>query len=396
MRILQLASYPLDIALHGGQKRALATKNYFEVKKDTVSHISHCSIFPLGSYHGDYFTDDNLTFKIDHDFDHMLGDVLASEYVKKDESLFNQLKDKVVKNKIDTILMEQPYLIGVYKELKAGFPDLKLIYNSHNKEVPLKEDIYNSIGLDPKLVNKYVSEIAKLEDDCVDSADLIIASSPSEYEFYSKKHTKVVLVLNGIDPIKELLPFRDESLRQITLPDSDFIYVLYVGSYHMPNIIGYEKLIGHHLGYLPPLVKLVVVGNVSLGIQDSANYKRDYLHSGSRITFLGRVSDEKLSMIYKHCQIVILPILSGEGTNLKTAEALNSNLPIVGTTHSFRGYEDLIKKHSGISIADEEDTFKRALLKTVSEIKEGKLKKRQSDKEVLWTERFKSLDRYFL
>jgi hypothetical protein len=56
----------------------------------------------------------------------------------------------------------------------------------------------------------------------------------------------------------------------------------------------------------------------------------------------------------------LLPITQGEGSNLKTAEALLSGKPIVATSHSFRGYEEF-QYLPHITIADDPREVKAAI-----------------------------------
>lgn len=58
-----------------------------------------------------------------------------------------------------------------------------------------------------------------------------------------------------------------------------------------------------------------------------------------RVFCAGAVTNEQRSALLKMSDIVVLPITEGGGTNLKTAEALQSARTIAATDVAFRGFE---------------------------------------------------------
>jgi hypothetical protein len=55
---------------------------------------------------------------------------------------------------------------------------------------------------------------------------------------------------------------------------------------------------------------------------------------------------------------IVLPITFGGGSNIKTAEALFSGRPVIGTTHSLRGY-DFARRLPHVYCTDEPNEFRR-------------------------------------
>ena len=53
---------------------------------------------------------------------------------------------------------------------------------------------------------------------------------------------------------------------------------------------------------------------------------------------------------------IVLPLREGGGSNLKTAEALYSGLPLVATTVAMRGYETF-RNMDGVIVADDAAAF---------------------------------------
>jgi hypothetical protein len=64
--------------------------------------------------------------------------------------------------------------------------------------------------------------------------------------------------------------------------------------------------------------------------------------------------------------VILLPIPYGGGSNLKTAEAICSGRPIVGTIKSFRGFDNFTNSRNTV-ITDEIDDFKEACFNFMEE-----------------------------
>jgi FkbM family methyltransferase len=73
-------------------------------------------------------------------------------------------------------------------------------------------------------------------------------------------------------------------------------------------------------------VALDIVGGIS---ESFANQEFD------RVNFLGMVED--LSLAYRRCDVILLPITNGGGIAIKTLEAIQYGKPIVATRHALRG-----------------------------------------------------------
>ncbi len=82
-----------------------------------------------------------------------------------------------------------------------------------------------------------------------------------------------------------------------------------------------------------------------------------------RTVFLGEVSRLALECLISNASGMLLPITFGGGSNLKTAEALSSGLPIVGTSIAFRGFEEY-RDLPRVTIADTPEEFSNAVRHT--------------------------------
>jgi hypothetical protein len=70
--------------------------------------------------------------------------------------------------------------------------------------------------------------------------------------------------------------------------------------------------------------------------------------------------EDSLGALIAATDVMILPIASGGGSNLKTAEALLSGKPIVATSYAFRAYEHFMDLPT-VTIADTPSDFRNAL-----------------------------------
>ena len=133
-------------------------------------------------------------------------------------------------------------------------------------------------------------------------------------------------------------------------------YFVFVGSAHYPNASGFAEIFSKSLAFLPPDVSIVVIG----GVSDILDYDYRYVQfkhlNDFKVIKMKDISDACLNSIILNCNAVLLPVTEGGGTNLKTAEALFSNRPVIGTDKSFIGYEDF-KRSEGVYTANYPEEF---------------------------------------
>ena len=158
-------------------------------------------------------------------------------------------------------------------------------------------------------------------------------------EKYACKYSSKIICLNNRDAID----IQQEYDRQIeiqipiSLPDR-FVpinrikvedVILFVGSYFKPNIDGVMWFIMNVLPAIP--YKLWIVGHGMQQLIDNNNVCRE------RIQVFSNVKD--LSPFYQAAKCVIMPIFSGSGMKVKTAEALMFGKYILSTPEGLEGYD---------------------------------------------------------
>jgi hypothetical protein len=86
----------------------------------------------------------------------------------------------------------------------------------------------------------------------------------------------------------------------------------------------------------------------------------------SRLHLAGVREKKDLQAMLRGSHVVLLPITTGEGSNLKAAEALESGCRIVGTTRAFRGFEAAMSL-AHVTVADTAPEFRMAVRKALDE-----------------------------
>jgi glycosyltransferase involved in cell wall biosynthesis len=137
-------------------------------------------------------------------------------------------------------------------------------------------------------------------------------------------------------------------------------YLLYVGSAHPPNLTGFRRVMPHVLEALRPDERIVAAGGVAHLIY-SWLYREGPAHlARDRLVLLPDVTDLALDALIHNASGIVLPMDSGGGSNLKTAEALHSGLPMVATRTAMRGYEAFTDM-DGVLIAESPQEFSTAI-----------------------------------
>jgi glycosyltransferase involved in cell wall biosynthesis len=354
-RLLALSTYPVRIPRHGGQirvARILATykKAGFDVQHISVydteqsvsagrNDIPYPSASPYRLFKGRVIP--------------FISDLTAGIFSSKDKKAYRKITSRI-QWPLDVIEIEQPWLLQLALRLRdePGGKDARLVYSSQNMEASLKKAILQNC--DTPEAEEISKLIWQLEIDACRSADMVFAVTEEDCKILSDASNKLVfLAANGIDPWNAetivLNKWRNK------LPEK---FVLFIGSAHPQNIQGFFEYVGDSMAFIPPDIRIVVVGGVGLGLLLKDQTSRWSRLSRSRMLTLGVLGDKDFSAVKELAHVFILPIIQPGGSNIKTAEALYSGKHVVGTTVSFRGYAEFLGL-SGIHIADDPQEFRR-------------------------------------
>lgn len=214
-----------------------------------------------------------------------------------------------------------------------------------------------------------VVKVISAHDKFADRHKIFLQSSKAPQFFYtSKKQEK-----KGLSRADIIFAIQSEEKKYFKkLVKSDFVYtlgakirqhkaevvnscdILFIGTDYEINVMAIQNFIYNVL----PLVKkrnsninLLLAGSICNKIENSSQYKK-----------LGYVRD--LESLYNSVRLVINPVLSGTGLNIKTIEALEHSKPLVSTSVGVKG----LPKDKGIfAVADTKERFADAILKIVAD-----------------------------
>ncbi len=338
MKILQFTTYSLKNLDHGGKLRSYHIREALR-RKHTVETLSI-----------EWGDDDSL-----HDFEVTLNKQGWSEfklsnlfldwginlYIIKNQYFFEKIAKKIFEYQADLVWLEQPYLWPLVERLfyASEIPNkLPLVYSSQNVEFEMKTEIYRKSMPDPVAI-KAANFIENIERNCILNSQFALAVCERDAEFIRMVNDSIEVQVrkNGHDLPGEL----SNPIWEQIVNESDFNWV-YVGSAHPPNIEGLTEFITQ-INALPSRadLKFWIVGSVG-----ESHAIRSAVAGGPSGVFqlLGRLDQQDIDTIIRKSCGIVLPIYSGGGSNLKTAQALLSNKYIAASNFAFRGFEEYLNE----------------------------------------------------
>jgi hypothetical protein len=362
-RILLISTYPIKSPQHGGQKR---TRAIYEAYKNNFGKVRHSAVFFKGFY-SDYDEDDIPLGKIGNQLvmqSPLTGDIVCGEAIYKDPVVKKKMTKLLLELKPDIIHIEQPFpYLGLRPLLQEVSVRPKIVFGSQNIEAPMKRDILENANTPPEEVNNAVNIIGQLDRELSQNSDLVVACTESDMNEHTKMGAKkVVLAPNGIAPIETNKKSRDYWRSKFKHLGVRRI-VLYIGSAHPPNWTGFLQIVGKGLGFVPTNTRIVIAGSISdyfereikseaLDIEDATFWLRAFS--------AGRLSEDRLGALIERCDVILLPITEGGGSNLKTAEAILANKKVITTSHALRSFE-WFKDFPNVWVADKRKDFQKSI-----------------------------------
>lgn len=392
---LVLSVYPIKNPVHGGQIRAAQLLNAYKKVFKRVDYVALCnaSVYTRPSRtRQDIPTPSSLTTAIQDD--PHLEAILIGMAAQSDTTLSERLHQLITRANPTTIILEQPFLGPAVRDILTN-PDLQhiqLIYSAHNVEEHMHQSMLEENGHDTATVEA-VSWLTTAEAELVRACDGVITVSPDDAAWFTRHGASSVCVAPNGTSIKRK-PSRLASARVARTLTANGIdrYVLFVASAHKPNVDGFLSLLSSRLGYLPLGTGIVVVG--TLGHRLNLEIKKQdpmwFDFFGHRCFSWGLATNDTLAALIRGSAAIILPITTGEGTNLKTPEALLSGKPIIATTKAFRGFEAYAGRLH-VHIADDPQDFRNETARALSAPQPEDFLSRSEDTDVAVEQEFPEL-----
>lgn len=227
-------------------------------------------------------------------------------------------------------------------------PDQKLIYDAHNCEYVVKEQILG----DTRAGRQLVREVGELEGNLCREADLIFVCSNADARQFSDHYgvamDKMALVPNGVDT-KDIQPAtilqRQSARRELGLPE-DRPVLIFIGSGYGPNTEAAKFIVKD---VAPRLLDctLVIAGSVKESYEASQGPAPP-----ANVRFLGAIDANRRRSLYQAADIALNPMFSGSGTNLKMLDYFAAGLPVVSTPAGARGL-DIVADDCLVCAADQ-------------------------------------------
>ena len=389
MRVLQLSTYPARIPRHGGQARVA---NIRAILDGAGHEVRTLAVYEPEHYGGEAVESHDIAFPMSSAFRERAlpycSDYASGEFLAGDERAFQKFAGLVTRFAPDIVTLEQPWLWPGIARLRREVPDLafKIVYSSQNIESPLKREILaNLSGSD---VEAIVTRIETRQREVAAASDLTIACTESDAAVLRDFGARRVAVANNGIVAREPDP------RMVSDWEWHFggrRFALFVGSAYPPNGVGFWEIFGPSLAFLAPGQCILAVGGVSGLLVEHAEYSAWQGINDSRLLRAGFQSEEALAALIALATCLVLPITRGGGSNIKTAEAIHSGKPVIGTTKSFRGHErTLALPH--VYCTDDPREFRRLVKATL----DGSLPPCGADnpalrRSVLWSETLAAL-----
>lgn len=315
----------------------------------------------------------------------ILGESLISD-TKNRSALLRLLK----KFKPDVLIFEQPYLFNSVMQLcqELGLTP-KVINSTQNDETAMMRDILESGGNTDREVQEFSTRLRELENTenylALNAQGSIAVSTKDLATLEARGSQNSLVAPNGIAE-KSSTWYTRTALQRLKRDLNINEYALFVGSAHAPNVSGFIEILGTRMGYLPEGSKIILAGGVGHALRLALQrmdepYESIFWH---RVLDVGVVSKAALAALIELSNCVILPITSGGGSNLKTAEAILSRRPIVATAHAFRGFERY-STLPNVKVVDQPSTFQAELTTLLDNpSQESDYSNEASRREVLW------------
>jgi hypothetical protein len=361
--------YPIRVPRHGGQIRARELLRAYRSVFRKVTYIALCNsnVYLSNSRDSaDIGSPPSLTKRI-HDNPHLEA-LLIGMAAETDPELSHLILSAIKKDNPSTIILEQPFLgPAVFRIInEPEFQHISVIYSAHNIEDLLHVPLLQGHAGDDT-TNLAVEWLVTAEKQAIEKSSAVISVSDSEATILRDRgaHSVIVTPNGGSRPQRASTRVRVRVERKLELAGLER-YVLFVASAHQPNVDGFLSLVGSRLGFLPPSTGILIVGTIST-LLDSEVTTTDPVGAdlfGHRCFSWGPASDETLTALISRANAIILPITTGQGTNLKTPEALLSGKPVVGTTRAFRGFESSLSL-SRVRVADDPQDFRREIIRSL-------------------------------
>jgi hypothetical protein len=345
VRVLVLGSYPTRRPIHGGQLRLAQIVAAYRGQGFAVRQVNAFAANVSFAYTG-YFRRCLAGASLDWPLSRktlkrwpgmrvpFVEDLASGQIVAEDDTRLTAIERYA--GRVDWVHLEQPWLLPVVRRLRerGALGQFQLVYGSQNIEYLLKKSIFGQYRVTEG--EALLDAIETLEATAAREADLVASVTVDDARQLSQwTRAPIVPTPNGVQPWRSTVSCRREW--QARLGGAPF--ALYVASAHPPNIAGFCESFGESLAPLSPSQRVVLAGTVAEHVAQSDWFRRWEALNARRVHVVGILDAADLAALKDMAHTFVLPVTSGGGSNLKTAEALYARRNVVATPFAMRGFE---------------------------------------------------------
>lgn len=266
----------------------------------------------------------------------LLNDLRMCSISGIDKSQFNQI-DQIIRTKqIELVFLDSSLLGLLAKEIRQNHPSVKVVTFFHNIEYRYyKRELTINRN---SMLHYRLSIIRKNEVAACRYSHAIIALNErdsQQLKSYYKTEANYIIPITLEDKYPTPPSERNKT-------DKNPLQILFVGSYFSMNIEGMLHFTKQILPHTQARLTIAGTGMKQLEKQIGKN---------KQIEVFDYVED--LSKLYEEADFVVIPIYSGSGMKVKTAEALMYGKYILGTPEAFTGYS--ISPETGLLCTNDQE-----------------------------------------
>lgn len=287
-------------------------------------------------------------------------DIAIGRMASEDRQYADEFRSRFRRARPDVIVLDHPWLLPVAEKFGETVP---LVYSAHNVEFRLKARNLEIIGESNAVIESWSEEVRDLELRTLARASAVVAVSQGDADWIRQSFDgRVAIAANGTARREVTSSTRAAWNRRF----GGRRFGVFVASGHPPNAIGFWDMLGPSLGFLGPAEFLLVAGSAGSQIESHETFRRHRAVNNARCVRTGFLSNADLDAVVAESACIVLPITLGEGSNLKTADALVSGKPIIATSRAFRGFEQLMAE-DGVVIVDSADEFRSEVKRAIGD-----------------------------
>lgn len=364
-RVLVTSTFPITRPQHGGQKRIRAIVDAY---RERFGDVKYVAVFNRDEYRHASRSDIALPralANLAHERP-MTADLISGHAIAENAEVRSRFTALLRSFRPEVIHVEHPFsYIGLRPLLDDLGMNPKIVFGSANLEAPLREAGLRSIGTPESQIAEYVDEIDALERRFSVECDLLASCTDEDLAAHREMGaTHAIVASNGMEPAQATRRATAAWKARARRAGGERI-AAFIGSGHMPNIVGFDELVGRGLGFLGENERIVFAGSIGESMEAFVGNPRTDVEAATfwlRAVNAGRLSETSLQGLIEAADVLLLPITSGGGSNLKTAEAILADTRVVCSSFALRGGFEWFADFPNVTVADTREDFQRGII----------------------------------